>query len=104
MSGEKRGHKRNFNITDVTYEHQGVQFQGRISDLSQGGFFIDTHSPLAEGSIIAFTLYLPGDVSETPVTGEGKVAWQRPMEGMGIRYTKLSVADLDRLKFLLPGK
>jgi hypothetical protein len=49
MGDDKRDNRRHFAITEVSYKHLGVQFQGRISDLSQGGFFIDSINPLPEG-------------------------------------------------------
>ncbi len=91
-------------ITEVSYEHLGMHFQGRISDLSQGGFFIDTINPLAEDSIISFQFNLPGDNMGVPISGEGRVAWQRPMEGMGIRFTRLSVVSQERLISFLSRK
>jgi hypothetical protein len=104
MGGDKRDNLRHFAITEVSYEHRGLQFQGRISDLSQGGFFIDSINPLPEGSLISFRFSLPGDKSEIPITGEGRVAWKHPMQGMGISFTRLSDVDLDRLKVFLSRK
>jgi uncharacterized protein (TIGR02266 family) len=101
MGIDKRDNLRHFAVTEVSYEHMGLQFQGRISDLSQGGFFIDSINPLPDGSLISFRLSLPGDESEIPITGEGRVAWKRPMQGMGISFTRLSDADQDRLKTFL---
>lgn len=101
MGEDKRDNLRHFAFTEVSYEHRGLQFQGRISDLSQGGFFIDSINPLPEGSLISFQFSLPGDESEIPITGEGRVAWKRPMQGMGISFTQLSDMDRERLKNFL---
>jgi hypothetical protein len=104
MGDDKRDNRRHFAITEVSYKHLGVQFQGRISDLSQGGFFIDSINPLPEGSLVSFRFGLPGDKSEVPIAGEGRVAWKRPMQGMGICFTRISDVDLDRLKAYLSRK
>jgi len=73
MNREKRSDDRRATITDMTYEHLGVRSQGRMSDLSPSGFFIDTINPLPEGSLISFRFVLPGDDSQMPTSGEGTV-------------------------------
>ncbi len=104
MVEEKRDGKRQVAITELVYEHNGLQFQGRISDLSEGGFFIDCLNPLRKGSLISFRFSLPGDKSRIPITGEGRVAWVLPLQGMGIHITRLSAMDQNRLKSFVPGK
>jgi len=59
--------------------------------------YIDTINPLPEGSSISFQFSLPGDESESPISGEGRVVWMAHMQGMGISFTRLSDDDLDRL-------
>ena len=104
MIAEKRNGVRQAAVTELSYDHNGHQFQGRISDLSEGGFFIDSLNPLREGSLISFRFSLPGDKSRIPITGEGQVAWVLPLQGMGIRITRLSAMDQSRLKSYIPGK
>jgi hypothetical protein len=104
MGDDKRNNLRHFAIAEVSYEHLGVQFQGRVSDLSPGGFFIDSINPLPEGSLISFRFSLPGDKSEVPIAGEGRVAWNRPLQGMGICFTRIPEVDQDRLKIFLSHK
>ena len=77
MDNDKRDGRRQASITDVSYEHLGLHFQGRISDLSEGGFFIDTINPLPEGTVISFRFNFPGDKTEIPVKGEARVVWQQ---------------------------
>ncbi len=98
---EKRSSHRRTSFAEVTYVHQGAPCQGRLSDISTAGFFIDTINPLPEGSLLTFRFVLPGDNPETPVTGEGTVAWLRPMEGMGIRFRRLAPVDEGRIKAFL---
>ncbi len=104
MGDEKRSSLRRLALSVVSYEHGGKQFQDRISDLSQGGLFIDNLNPLPEGSLISFRFSLPGDPSERPIIGEGRVAWQRPLQGMGVSFTRLSEVDKGRLKIFLSRK
>jgi uncharacterized protein (TIGR02266 family) len=101
MDGEKRQGARSFAVADVTFGQKGLHFHGRISDLSQGGMYIDTINPLPEGSSISFRFSLPGDESESPIAGEGRVVWMAHMQGMGISITRLSDDDRDRLKAYL---
>ncbi len=104
MKDEKRKGSRYSAITEVTYDHLGMHFQGRISDLSQSGFFIDTINPLPKGSPISFRFGFRVVDSEVFIRGEGRVIWQRPLQGMGIRITQLSFVDKNRLADFLSGK
>ncbi|MBM3298092.1 MAG: hypothetical protein FJY83_10910 [Candidatus Aminicenantes bacterium] len=88
---------------EVSYEHRGLLFNDRIADLSSSGFYIDTLHPLPQRSIISFRFVLPGDASETPISGEGEVAWIQSMQGMGIRITRISEEDRRRLESFLAG-
>ena len=98
MADEKRREKRNSSLTVVVFEHAGMCFEGRISDLSEGGFYIDTINPLPEGTILFFRFSLPGSDSERAIVGEARVAWNRPFQGMGVCFTRLSDGDRDQLK------
>ncbi|MBP7706812.1 MAG: PilZ domain-containing protein [Candidatus Aminicenantes bacterium] len=101
MDGEKRQGARSYAVADVTYENKGMRFQGRINDLSPGGMYIDTINPLPEASPVTFRFDLPGDEPENPVSGEGEVVWMVHMQGMGIRFTRLSDEDRARLEAYL---
>jgi hypothetical protein len=101
MDGEKRQGPRSSAIADVSFEHKRLRFLGRINDLSLGGMYIDTINPLPEGSDISFRFSLPGDESESPISGEGRVVWMAHMQGMGITFTRLSDDDRGRLKAYL---
>ena len=104
MGDEKRQGSRSFAITDVSFDHKGMQYAGRVNDISQGGLYIDTINPLPEGSSISFQFKLPGDESGNPVSGEGRVVWMNHLQGMGICFTRLSDEDLARLKAYLSQK
>jgi len=104
MSDEKRQGSRSFGVADVTFDHNGMVFQGRISDISLGGLYIDTINPLPEGSTIGLQFRLPNDESGSLVLGEGRVVWNTQMLGMGISFTRLSDEDKDRIKAYLSGK
>jgi hypothetical protein len=78
-----------------------MRFQGRINDLALGGMYVDTINPLPEGSSVGFLFCLPGDETERPITGQGRVVWMVHMQGMGIGFLRLSDEDKDRLKAYL---
>lgn len=101
MSDEKRQGSRSVAITEVTFDHKGMHYQGRINDISQGGLYIDTINPLPEGLSVSFQFRLPGDEPGVPVSGEGRVVWMIHMQGMGICFTRLSDEDQARLKAYL---
>lgn len=101
MAGEKRQGPRSLAIADVTFDHNGMRFQGRINDLALGGMYVDTINPLPEGSAVGFLFCLPGDETERPIAGEGRVVWMVHMQGMGIGFLRLSDEDRDRLKAYL---
>ncbi|MBN2198739.1 MAG: PilZ domain-containing protein [Candidatus Aminicenantes bacterium] len=88
-------------VAEISYEHKGVTFNDRITDLSAVGFYIDTLHPLPENSRISFTLVLPGDGDGTPVSGEGEVAWIQKMQGMGVRITRMPDEDRTHLENFL---
>jgi hypothetical protein len=104
MDDEKRQASRSSAITDVTFDHKGMHYQGRINDVSQGGFYIDTINPLPEDSSVSFQFMLPGDESEGPISGEGRVVWNIHMQGMGVCFTRMSDEDFARLKAYLSRK
>lgn len=85
-------------MTEIIYTHEGLHFEGRLSDLSEGGLYIDTINPVPEGSIIAFRFVLAEKDGDSIIEGEGRVAWQRPFQGMGISFTRLSDDVRGRLK------
>jgi len=101
MDDNKRATRRGSSFTEISYEHEGLLFEARISDLSQGGLFIDTLNPLAQGSTITFRFSLPGRGGEFSIVGEGVVAWQRLFQGMGIRFTWLSDEDKEQIEYFL---
>lgn len=104
MTDDKRQGPRSFAIMEVTFDHVGSVFRGRINDLSMGGLYIDTVNPLPAGSTISFQFSLPAEEDEepgNPVSGEGCVVWSVHMQGMGIGFTRLSAEDRDRIKTYL---
>jgi len=99
MSGgvEKRRHVRLPVIAEIQYVANSPPITARISDISSSGIFIDTVNALDLGTTVKFKMFLPPEISETPIVGAGVVAWRQPMLGMGLRFTHMSKADSERI-------
>ncbi len=89
---DKRRHPRLPVRLKVAYRTAGSFLVSYTINLSRGGLFIQTDSPLPEGTPLTLELSLPG--RSTPVLLNGHVAWsRRAMEdspgGMGIAFQGL---------------
>lgn len=91
-------------IAEIKYVSASPVLSARISDISVGGLFIDTVNALELGRIVRFSLDLPGEGDLGPVTGEGVVTWTEQTVGMGLRFTKMSRADWERVKAFVGKK
>jgi len=87
---ERRKFKRVSFLHEIEYEGSGVKVQRRLVDLSVDGIYIDTTSPLPEGSSIRIKFSLPGGHI---VEVDGVVCYCQPSVGMGIEFTNLSPQD-----------
>ena len=88
---EKRETTRVSIIAEVTYSVGGVGVTKRVTDLSEGGLFIETPVPVGVGTEMRVRFILDGQ----PVSAEGRVIYTQPYVGMGIEFTGIS--DLGRL-------
>jgi len=74
----------------------------RTVDLSTGGAALRMNNPPPPGSAILLEVYLPGAGSSKVVRAEGVVIWVsgesgEDASGIGIRFTKLSDEDRERI-------
>jgi hypothetical protein len=81
----------------VAWRADGSPTVSRVRDLSMGGVFISTNSPLNQGSEIHLLFSLP----EGEVRVKGRVRRATAQGGMGVEFTSISDADLARLKELI---
>lgn len=105
MSSESREHKRRplrlqLNYRDAT----GGNFLYEYSqNISKGGIFIETDSPLPTGSSLVVRFQDPA--SDSPLDVEGEVVWvnefeaggDNPNPGMGIQWTNVDDAAHDTI-------
>jgi uncharacterized protein (TIGR02266 family) len=57
---------------------------GRAKDLSIGGMYVQTTTPLPFGSEVVVHVVLPGQ--KAPMALPAVVRWSRPTEGMGLQF------------------
>jgi hypothetical protein len=98
MIDENRQHARLPILVEVLWGGGTPKSGARTTDISEGGCFIDTMGHAAVGESIDFKLLLP-DGEWIPVQGE--VVYELARTGFGVRFTKISDPDRERLKELL---
>jgi len=92
---ERRRYKRVSFFTEVEWGVYGAKFEGKISDLSVGGAYIDTLSPCPEGSEITMRFQLPNG-KQLMLKGVVKTSFAGM--GMGIEFINLTDADRKALE------
>lgn len=78
-------------------------FTGFGDDVSEGGLFVATYSPLAIGTELSLSFVLPGG---SQVSARGRVTWIRAPHsddgdarpGMGVAFTSVDAAGLDAIR------
>jgi type IV pilus assembly protein PilZ len=71
----------------------GVRFEGRVRDISHGGVFVLTPTPLNAGAVIDLDLFVRPE--DPPERLSGRVAWSRAEgdePGMGVHFDFQSAA------------
>ena len=94
MDTERRKNERVPISLEVRYATQQGFVSDWIMNLSRGGMFVHSDSPLPVGTVISITLIVPGG---QPIEIEGEVKWvvQRSpsaavIPGMGVKITNIS--------------
>jgi hypothetical protein len=97
VTAEKRKHPRFSLPIAVLWEGAMGMREARTADISEAGCFIDSIGQVAVGETISFILCLPtGDMKM-----QGKVAYELPSVGFGVRFTNISDDDQKCLEELL---
>lgn len=87
MDFEKRQHGRRTFLCTAALEFTSGNREARISDLSQGGCYVDSIVSVAEGDSVALVMTQP---SGDWMRFTGTVAYTLPGLGFGIRFTNLT--------------
>ena len=98
MSDDRRRDKRWDVCLDAIWDGRSGNFTARVTDLSEGGCYIDSLNQPHVGDILNLKLQLPnGEL--LALTGE--VAHQTPPLGFGIRFVELTEEQVKNLRMLI---
>ena len=83
---------------DAVWDGKSGNYTARVTDLSEGGCYVDTLGEAGSGEIIHFKLQLPdGGWLELA----GKVAHTTPPLGFGLRFVDATDEQLEKLRSLI---
>ncbi len=111
MSNDGRRDSRQPISLDIRFKSATlVDFVNRHSrDVSRGGIFVKTKSPLSSGTLIKFDVSI-GE-KESLIQGVGRVVWRREEDagdgnpaGMGIKFIKLDPTSKENLETILASR
>ena len=95
---DRRTEKRWDVCLDAVWDGKSGNHHARVTDLSEGGCYVDSLGEAQVGEVIAFKLQLP-DGKWLQFTGE--VAHQAPPLGFGLRFINLTAEQYEKLRLLL---
>jgi hypothetical protein len=92
---EGRQHPRfRCNNSVELHTENGANFWATIADLSVGGCYVEMAIPLPPGSRVNVGIW----IGETKVWADCEVAYSTPGSGIGVKFIRVSEADLDRIR------
>ena len=95
---DRRKEERVEVILDAVWDGKSGNYTARVTDLSEGGCYVDTLGDTSLGEILTFKLQLSnGEWLE--LTGE--VAHMSPPLGFGMRFVSLSDDQLKQLRSVI---
>ena len=95
---DRRSEKRWEVCLDAVWNGKSGNYTARVTDLSEGGCYVDTMGEAQIGEVIVFKLQRPdGEWLEL----SGEVAHQTPPLGFGLRFVNLTDAQHEKLRSLL---
>ena len=102
QGAERRQHSRAELKTAINFGSDSNFYTGFTSDISEGGVFVATHTPLPVGSMIDLEFSIPDD--GPPIRVKGEVRWSAEYNemsdghpGLGVRFVGLTGADKQRI-------
>ena len=98
-SGERRWHTR-FECSggaSVRAEGSGFPVHGQVKDISRGGVYVETTTPLTLNTEV----YVKMNVEGLPIESRGVVRTSYPMVGMGISFQNISPENQERLDHVI---
>lgn len=95
---DRRTEKRWEVSLDAVWDGKSGNYSARVTDLSEGGCYVDTLGEAQVGEILSFKIQMPnGEWIEL----SGEVAHQNPPLGFGMRFENLSDEQLDKLRSVI---
>jgi hypothetical protein len=95
---ERRAKPRLSVTLDAVWDTQEVRHSARITDLSEGGCYLDTVGDVRTGEIVAFRVLLPDD---DWLYLEGEVRHHHHGSGFGVQFVDLNDEQYQKLLWLL---
>ena len=83
-----RQHERVPYLTEIVLEFASGRREARISDLSEGGCFVECLCSVRPGDAVRFDLRVPGASDAVPV--EGEVTYVFDGMGFGLKFSRLT--------------
>lgn len=82
---------------DAMWDSSTQAHSARVTDLSEGGCFLDSVGEVRRGEIVGFRVLLPDD-DWLYLEGEVK---HHSMQGFGVQFTELNEEQAEKLQWLL---
>ena len=99
---ENRQHPRKFIEAEMAFQvGDGPIVEARCRDLSLGGMFVETPTPLPYGAKVRLYLPLPGLAQDAIV--DAVVRWSKP-GGMGVQFGVMGARETHALTVLLKSR
>ena len=95
---ERRAKPRLSVSLDAVWDTSERRLSARITDLSEGGCYLDTVGEVMTGEIVAFRVLLP---DEDWLYLEGEVRHHRHGFGFGVQFVDLNEEQKEKLLWLL---
>ena len=95
---DRRTEQRRDVCLDAVWNGKSGNYTARVTDLSEGGCYVDTMGAAQVNEVITFRLQLP-HVEWLELSGE--VAHQTPPLGFGLRFIDLTDQQHEKLRSLL---
>lgn len=95
---DRRTEKRWEVSLDAVWDGKSGNYSARVTDLSEGGCYVDTLGEAQVGEILSLKIQMPnGEWIEL----SGEVAHQTPPLGFGMRFENLSDEQVDKLRSVI---
>jgi len=95
---ERRAKPRLSVHLDAVWQGGEERHSARVTDLSEGGCYLDTVGEVMSGEIVAFRVLLPDD---DWLYLEGEVRHHRHRLGFGVKFVDLNDEQTEKLHLLL---